>query len=359
MLHKKTNSKQLWKLLLVLPLITGFIYSCSTETVVKEKENITASLPTEFQEKPTSIFVRPINEEEVIRVNSAYGMRKNPINKTTEKHLGIDLAAPIGTKVVASLNGEITFAAREGGYGKLIIIKHANNLETKYAHLNEIKVSVGDKIIAGASIGTVGLTGKTSGPHLHFEVLKYGKHIDPEIYLGSIKEYHIINRLSDETLRFIENDFNHFHDGVEIKFQDIQRNEDNFLVGLTFSSKFKNQKRFFKNFGTKINNNENELLSFFYNTKEKGIQVEFPNGDSILIKKDGSISRSPEMSVPNPLHIINGKKITQEYLKGKIVSCAGSIKKIAPNEAVEKYGIAAKGGALVYNGKSTIREKSN
>lgn len=290
MLHKQSNSKQHWKLLLILPLITGFIYSCSTEEVIKEKDNLTVSLPNELQENSTSHFVPPIDEQEVIRVNSGYGKRKSPINKQTKKHLGVDLAAPRGTNVMAALNGEITFAEREAGYGKLIIIKHANNLETKYAHLSYINVSAGDKIKAGSVIGKVGLTGNTSGPHLHFEVLKNGKHVDPNFYLGGFKEYHINKKLSDESLRFIEDDFNLIHDNkVQIKLTDIKRDQNDLITRITFTSKFKNQERFFKNFDVQINNKTNEIFSFYYNQKKQGVQIEYPNKESILITKDGSI----------------------------------------------------------------------
>jgi len=364
MLHKKTNSKKLWKLLLIVPLITGFIYSCSTETIVKEKESITTNTPAEPQVNPISHFVRPINQEKVIKINSAYGMRKNPINKTTEKHLGVDLAAPRGTKIVAALHGEVTFAEREGDYGKLIIIKHAANLETKYAHLDDINVSVGDKVIAGTSIGTVGLTGKTSGPHLHFEVLKNGKHVDPKLYLDATKEYHINKKTSNTQLRIIEKKFNNSQGEIKIKIIEVLRSKDNLITDLAFSTKFKDQKRFYKNFSTKLNNNKIDLFSFYHNTKKGGIQVTFENGTINLITKDGTTNYLNGYSPttiklgPKPIHYINSKIYTQKEFNAFVkVTTLGEIKELSPKEAIKKFGSKAKDGAIIYHDKSIIIRK--
>jgi len=364
MLHKKTNSKQLWKLLLIIPLITGFIYSCSTETVVKEKESLTENSTTKLQENSTPLFVRPINEEEVTKVNSAYGMRKNPINKKTEKHLGIDFAAPIGTKVVAALNGEITFAKREAGYGNLIIIKHANNLETKYAHLSYINVSAGDKIKAGSVIGKVGLTGNTSGPHLHFEVLKNGKHVDPDFYLGRLKEYHVNKKMSDNTLRLIENSFNNSQEDVKVKINDVQRNENGLITGLTFSSKFNVIGKFINNFSITKKDKIIEPFSFHYESNEKEVQLEYIDGVTMLITKDGgstthlNLSESKSKLGENPLYVINNDKFTQETLKNQTFEVEGPIETLLPDEAMKKFGFEAKDGAIIYHGKSTIKDKS-
>jgi len=368
MLHKKTNLKQLWKLLLVIPLITGFIYSCSTETVVKEKEKDALHNEEYYKEAlgkgSYQEFSLPIKTDKKLNISSGFGMRLHPILKTEKMHNGIDIKAKIGTPVYATISGEVIFAGKEGGYGNLIKIKNKNGYETRFAQLQDIHVTVGDQVTFKTKIGSVGMTGASTGPHLHYELLKNGKYINPKATLGFFPKYHIFKSYSNSLIAENSRLFNTTQDEVQVKLTKIKRDQEDLITGLTFTSKFKNQKRFFKNFDIQISNKTNEIFSFYYNEKKQGIQIEYPNKESILITKDGSIGHANDHTIPddllgpNPVHIINDKKITQKYLKDKIVSGKGSITKIAPIQAIEKYGIAAKDGALVYNGKTTIKAKS-
>ncbi|HEY1812722.1 MAG TPA: peptidoglycan DD-metalloendopeptidase family protein [Kofleriaceae bacterium] len=113
------------------------------------------------------------------RASSGYGERFDPIQHKEIKHPGFDLAAPTGTTVDAAASGTVTHAGPAGTYGNLIIIKHADGVETRYAHLSATSVKEGDHVDAGQPIGAVGTTGYSTGPHLHFEVRKDGKPIDP------------------------------------------------------------------------------------------------------------------------------------------------------------------------------------
>jgi murein DD-endopeptidase MepM/ murein hydrolase activator NlpD len=100
-----------------------------------------------------------------------------------QMHAGIDISGKSGTPVVAARDGTVTFAGRRGGYGNLIIIGHADNYETYYGHLSAILVKVGDAVKRGQKIGLMGSTGKSTGPHLHFEVRKDGKVRNPLFFL--------------------------------------------------------------------------------------------------------------------------------------------------------------------------------
>ncbi len=115
-------------------------------------------------------------------VTMAYGDGTNPISGKTEKHAGIDLAKEAGTPVVAPLNGKVRSAAAEGDRGNAIVIDHGNGLETRFHHLGEMSVTPGQTITKGDKIGTVGSTGKSTGPHVHFEVRDLGEPIDPTRY---------------------------------------------------------------------------------------------------------------------------------------------------------------------------------
>lgn len=134
----------------------------------------TVDLPSRT-EAPSG-FVMPVAG----RASSAYGMRMHPIKHVEQLHPGLDLAAPTGTPVVAASPGTVTHAGPAGTYGNLVTIKHANGVETRYAHLSEVTVARGARVGAGDSIGKVGSTGQSTGPHLHFEVRQDGKLQDPE-----------------------------------------------------------------------------------------------------------------------------------------------------------------------------------
>lgn len=100
-----------------------------------------------------------------------------------QMHSGLDISANSGTPVLAGRDGTVAYAGRKGGYGNLVILQHGDGYETYYGHLSVISVKVGDRITAGKRIGLVGSTGKSTGPHLHFEVRKDNKVRNPLFFL--------------------------------------------------------------------------------------------------------------------------------------------------------------------------------
>jgi murein DD-endopeptidase MepM/ murein hydrolase activator NlpD len=118
---------------------------------------------------------------EFSRVTSGFASRFHPILRTWRKHLGVDYAAPIGTPVRSVGDGIVDFAGWQNGYGKVIEIRHSNERTTLYAHLNDMAVRKGERVSQGQHIGAVGVTGWTTGPHLHFEFRVAGEHQDPLI----------------------------------------------------------------------------------------------------------------------------------------------------------------------------------
>ena len=119
----------------------------------------------------------PLGEYEV---TSTFGNRVDPFSKEKKQHWGIDLKAPTGTPVLATANGTVISVENQpDGYGKYVVIEHDNNYITRYAQLSEYKVSVGSKVTKGNVIGLVGSSGRSTAPHLHYEVLLNGKRIDP------------------------------------------------------------------------------------------------------------------------------------------------------------------------------------
>ncbi len=113
------------------------------------------------------------------RITSGFAMRFHPILQRWKAHLGVDFGAPTGTPVRSVGDGVVSFAGVQSGYGNVVQITHSADRVTKYAHLSRIDVRVGEKIEQGATIGAVGATGWATGPHLHFEFLVKGEHVDP------------------------------------------------------------------------------------------------------------------------------------------------------------------------------------
>lgn len=126
--------------------------------------------------------IQPVSNKNLKQTASGYGMRVDPIYKTVKFHAGMDFSANIGTPVYATGNGTVKTAGWEGLYGQCITIDHGFGYVTRYAHLNKIKVHPGQKVVRGETIGEVGTTGKSTGPHLHYEVHLRGQIMNPVNY---------------------------------------------------------------------------------------------------------------------------------------------------------------------------------
>jgi len=116
-------------------------------------------------------------------VSSPFGYRIDPFLGKPELHPGVDLVQDFGSAVRATAGGRVTHAGPMGGYGDMVEIDHGNGLVTRYGHLSEILVSEGDEVAPGAPIGRLGSTGRSTGPHLHYEVRVDGEPVDPERFL--------------------------------------------------------------------------------------------------------------------------------------------------------------------------------
>jgi murein DD-endopeptidase MepM/ murein hydrolase activator NlpD len=138
--------------------------------LVKNKEQLLSHTPA----------IQPVSNKDLSRIASGFGSRIDPVYKTVKFHYGLDFAAPQGTPIYATADGTITTAGSTGnGYGNHVIINHGYGYETLFGHMVRVKVSAGQAIKRGEVIGWVGSTGKSTGPHCHYEVHKYGDKIDP------------------------------------------------------------------------------------------------------------------------------------------------------------------------------------
>lgn len=126
--------------------------------------------------------IQPVLNRDLRRVASGFGYRIDPIYRTRRMHQGMDFSAPIGTEIFATGNGKVEFAGWKQGYGNTVIINHGFGYKTLYGHMHEIYVRNNQKVTRADVIGEVGNTGKSTGPHLHYEVIFRDRHVDPLNY---------------------------------------------------------------------------------------------------------------------------------------------------------------------------------
>ena len=129
----------------------------------------------------------PVGAPVLGRLSSFFGKRTSPFGYQADFHTGIDIASIYNSPVVSSAEGEIVFSGHKGSYGKTVLIKHKNGLETLYAHLATIDVKEGQHVNRGQKIGLLGSSGRSTGPHLHYEVRLEGSPVDPISYIELAK----------------------------------------------------------------------------------------------------------------------------------------------------------------------------
>jgi murein DD-endopeptidase MepM/ murein hydrolase activator NlpD len=141
-----------------------------------------ATLDSALSPEGSQATAAPLNLEMTKdeKITSQFGFRKDPITGATEHHDGIDLSMPVGTPVKAVAEGTVTFSGIRGGYGKVVEIEHPDHMTTLYAHNMKTAVKVGQKVQQGDIVSFSGSSGRSTGPHLHFEVRKSGAPVDPK-----------------------------------------------------------------------------------------------------------------------------------------------------------------------------------
>lgn len=126
----------------------------------------------------------PMGYPHIGAITSGYGHRENPFTgESVERHKGLDIRGRYGEIVKSTASGKVVMAGRRGGYGNCVVINHGNGFETYYGHLSKILIKAGQQVKAGEKIGRIGSTGRSTGPHLHYEVHRYGKIINPRSFL--------------------------------------------------------------------------------------------------------------------------------------------------------------------------------
>jgi murein DD-endopeptidase MepM/ murein hydrolase activator NlpD len=141
------------------------------------------SLIEDLEDKKNLLASTPAIRPSTGIYTSRFGNRKSPFTGLVEFHEGLDIASRKGTPVTAAADGRVTFAGERGSYGRMIVIDHGHGMITRYAHLDEILIENGKKVRRGERIAFMGNTGRSTGPHLHYEVRLNGVPVDPETYI--------------------------------------------------------------------------------------------------------------------------------------------------------------------------------
>jgi murein DD-endopeptidase MepM/ murein hydrolase activator NlpD len=156
------------------------------ETLVRRQEVLDQQLERveqKLSEQAVALSHTPVLAPVVGVIMDGFGPRLHPITHQPDFHEGLDISAAIGTPITAPADGVVVFADRETGYGKVLKISHGYGFTTLYAHLDRFSVKPGQRLTRGQVIARVGLTGRTSGPHLHYEVWKDGERQNPLHYI--------------------------------------------------------------------------------------------------------------------------------------------------------------------------------
>ncbi len=160
----------------------AYIQSKSFDEVIKlakQKELMAENMPV----------IQPLSQRDKVRITDFFGFRHDPFNFTIKFHEGVDLSAPEGTGVYATGNGVVALTNfSDHGYGNQVIIDHGFGYKTRYAHLMKVLVKIGQQVKRGEEIGLLGSTGRSTGPHLHYEVIYHNKPVNPINYFGDIDQ---------------------------------------------------------------------------------------------------------------------------------------------------------------------------
>lgn len=139
-----------------------------------------------LQKMESELDALPFGTPHEGRISSEFGGRNNPFSgQGHENHSGIDFKGNIGDPILATATGTVIFAGQKGGYGNCVIVQHKRGIKTLYAHLNKVSVRPNQKVQTGTQVGELGNTGRSTGPHIHYEVMEHDQKVNPRKYMSN------------------------------------------------------------------------------------------------------------------------------------------------------------------------------
>lgn len=179
MTQKMSTTAKILRSIALVAMVVLVTSSFVLKPKVVEISTLSVQEPVHSVSGQNTPDILPLQQKDIQRLTSNFGMRKDPITGERKMHLGLDYSAKTGTPVMTTADGMVEKVKEDIGYGKQIQIRHNNTYQTLYAQLSETNVNVGDKVKKGQVIGKVGSTGLSTAPHLHYEVIENGVRVDP------------------------------------------------------------------------------------------------------------------------------------------------------------------------------------
>jgi hypothetical protein len=300
---QKTPSKKLnqLKYFLIVPLIALFLYAFNTKEIFKPIDNeLFPNIGETIKIKKEPKFINPVYKENVTKISSGYGKQMNPFTNKKQFHKGVDIVSHKGTNVYATADGIVSKATYNTLKGNHIEIKHNNNYQTNYHHLGKIQIALGETVKSGEIISTVGNSGKSTGAHLHYEIVKKGENINPKNYINynintnpkisnkktkkelnnlfdkEIIEFVVTKNATDLELKNIKKEFN--KQDVKISFKKVKRNKKNEIISIKINATRKGSKVNY------VNSNDNGINSISIKFEDNNISIGDNDAHSMHLK---------------------------------------------------------------------------
>jgi hypothetical protein len=394
--QNQSNSINRLKLLIVLPFLGVFLLGFNTKEVVKFSEETKSTILTTEQQPD---FKSPLKQEDIERVTFGYG--ETSTTAGVKFHNGIDLVGKAGKSVMASADGVVKTATQSKENGNYIVIDHSDGYSTKYLHLKDRKVTAGERVNSGKTIGHVGNTGKSTGPHLHFEILRSGKTLNPASFIPFKEKNNIIvteknnppkktsysktlkttelkidKNTTNESLEKMKRDLG--KDGADFSYTVVRNSNKEIIdISIQITGTGIDGKNFNGNYNTSsdtpinpitiLYDDESNAVSF-WNSKPKNTRIKVISGDNkddedgaIYIfenKKENNqkikirVSDDDESDTTTPIYYLDGKKIKQNELAEISPKKIKSVNVLKGTSAKEKYGDKGLNGVVEITSKS-------
>ncbi len=342
----------------------------TTET--EEEEEVPETIETpELQQDRFLPSILPLKDAKNAKVTSGFGKRRDPIDNKVKMHKGLDLRTPVGSVVISTADGVVHQAGYDDKYGYFVLIEHGDQYMTRYSQLSELKVKRGDKVKRSDEIALSGNTGRSTGPHLHYEVIEVGAgHQDPRNYIkdhklsaAALPEPSSDERLKEEELI-----------AAEMKLAEaeaVARHQER--VELEKEARAMEMERKIVEEEMRALEKEREMVETDRRIVEKErerAEAEMRVLERLRVKEDQMLNKmrtrerqaflDPEQMTDDPIYILDGEEIDQKEINNLNFDLIESVEVSRGKETLKKYGSKAEGGVIeieIKKNKAKSKEK--
>lgn len=339
----KQKKRTGWIYVLALPITLMTVFAFSSKEAMEPIDRVgeelsamvgpldeVASYAEQFFQSDSEPSILPLKEEDVPKMTSGFGMRMHPLLKVKKMHYGMDMSCQIGSPVIATGDGTVLELKTDRiGYGKFLTIDHGNDIVTRYAQLSDFKVKKGNKVKKGQVVALSGNSGASTGPHLHYEVIKSGTRVDPKNY---VKNY-----------------------SFKAPSYTSKKAHEEFLT--TPEEKAEKEKQELREKDELTDKEEKEAKEALIEAEEERLEGEKENKP----KEDHTISaikvKDSKASDDPPLYILDGEAISGSEIAELSQSDVEAVTVLKGQEARREYGESARNGVVIIESKAPNRGK--